>query len=66
MLFDWMNSRIKKFDWIDIKLIKIAALVMGLPIGAYFAAKILPYWWVFVIAAILIGIRPHYKLFTKS
>lgn len=64
-IFAWVNSKIKRFDWLDIKLLKIGAFCLGLPVGAYFSEKILPYWWAFIILALLFHVRSWYKSFRK-
>ena len=63
-LVNWMNLKIRKYDWIDIKLIKLATFLVALPVAAYFPSNILPYWWVFLVAALIVAIKPYYKLFT--
>ena len=63
----WADSKIKvkKLGILDIQLIKLSALCFGLTIGAYFSTWILPYWWVFIILAIVAAIRPVYKALRK-
>lgn len=64
-IFSWANSKIKKIDWLDVKLIKWGMFCLGLPVGAYFSKDILPYWWVFIALCVLAHIRPWYKVFKK-
>lgn len=64
-IFTWVTSKIRKLDWLDIKLLKIGAFCLGLPLGAYFSEWILPYWWVFVVLALLFHVRTLYKSFRK-
>lgn len=35
----WVDSKIKKLNWTDIKLLKIGAFCLGLPVGANRWAK---------------------------
>jgi len=64
-LINWANSKLRKLDIWDIKLIKLSTLLIGLTLGAYFASFILPFWWIFIVVAIVLAIRPYYKAFAK-
>lgn len=59
------NIRMKRLGWSDVQLIKLSALCIGLPLGAYFSVWILPYWWAFIILAILAAIKPISKAMRK-
>ena len=61
----WTDSKMKKIGWIDMKLVQFSAFCLGLLIGAYFSASILPYWWFFILLAVLAAIKPAYKVFGK-
>ena len=56
-----MKERIKKLGFADVQLIKLSAFCLGLAIGAYLAVWILPYWWVFILIAVLAALKPAYK-----
>ena len=61
----WADSKIKRFDLVDIQFLKTAIFLFALPVGAYFSAQILPYWWVFIILSVLAGMKIWYKMFKK-
>jgi len=61
----WRDSKVKKLDWIDLKLIQLSVFCVGLPIGAYFSVWILSYWWAFILLAVLAAIKPAYKVLGK-
>ncbi len=62
----WANRKIKEeLDYFDIKLLKIMAFCIGVPVGAYFAKWVLPYWWVFILLSILAHLRPWVHAFRK-
>jgi hypothetical protein len=63
----WADSKIKvkKLGILDIQLIKLSALCFGLTIGACLSVWILPYWWIFILLAIMAAIKPIYKAIRK-
>ena len=52
------NKAVKRMTWVDVQLIKLSVFCVGLPVGAYLSVWILPYWWAFIILAILAAIKP--------
>jgi len=61
----WADSKVKNLGWVDVQLIKLSVFCIGLPIGAYFSVWILPYWWVFILLALLAAIEPAYEALGK-
>ncbi len=58
-----MDKRVKKLDLFDIGMIKWTTLLVGLVVGAYLTDYIKPYWWVFILVAMVLAIRPMYRYF---
>lgn len=66
---EWADYKVTKLDAIDIRLIKAAAFFIGLPVGAYLHVlnyPILPYWWVFIVLALVLYIRPIKHFFGEE
>ena len=63
----WANNKIKgEMDYYDIKLLKIMAFCIGIPVGAFFSNIVLPYWWVFILVSVLAHLRPWYHAFKRK
>jgi len=64
---DNLNKRVKKFSFIDMKLIGIASLLIGIIIAKLLpkAVESIPYW-LFIILAVACLIRPLYIFFFKK
>lgn len=60
-IIEKLNKKVKKLDAWDIALIKWTVLLVGLVIGAYFKEYILPFWWMILVVAALLAIRPFYR-----
>jgi hypothetical protein len=56
-----LDKKVKKMGWKEIQLIKLATFLITLPIGAYFASWILPYWWLFILVGIIAALKPICK-----
>jgi len=61
----WGDSRVKNLGLVDIQLTKLAAFSFALPIGAYFASQILPYWWIFIVISFLAAAKPICRVIKK-
>jgi len=64
-IFQWANQKVKKFTWMDVKLLPLAGICVGLVL-----AKLIPsilginIWW-FVVIGILALLKPYYTFFKK-
>jgi hypothetical protein len=56
----------KMWSWLDIALLKWSALFFGVVVGAYFQVFVRCYLWLFVVAALLLAIRPALHYFTDT
>jgi len=64
-MFKWANSVVKKFDWIDVKLIGITGVFLGFIIVRLFPSILTVTIGVWVVIAIILYIRPLSKVFKK-
>ncbi len=55
--------RNKVWNWWDVSLLKWSCLFFGVAIGSYLADVVRPYWWVFLLLAIVFAIRPAISYF---
>jgi hypothetical protein len=66
-LFTWMDSRVSKFRWFDISLLKGAVVAFTLMMARFFPEELLllEWHWYFIVM-ILFGLRPWYIVFFKK
>ena len=64
-LIKWSSKKMKRLTIWDIAFIKWSAVLFGIIIGAYIADFTKQYIWYFVIVALLIAIKPIYKVLKK-
>jgi hypothetical protein len=50
--------RNKMWNWWDIGILKLCCIIYGLIAGAYFHEIVMPYIWIFLVAAVMLTIRP--------
>ena len=55
--------RTKTWNWWDIGLLKWCCLLFGMIAGAYLADIVMVYAWWFLLAAILLAVRPAIAYF---
>ncbi|MDP7078786.1 MAG: hypothetical protein QF415_02770 [Candidatus Undinarchaeales archaeon] len=60
---EWLDFKVTKLDYVDVKLIGNIGLLFGLVIGAHFPGYITPYWIPIVVLALLCYIRPLKHMF---
>jgi hypothetical protein len=62
----YLDSKIKKMDWLDIGLIKFSCIAFGLLL-AILIPKLteISVWW-FVALVIILAIRPGYRVYIKK
>ena len=64
-MFKWANSVVKKFSWIDVKLIATVGVLLGFIIVKLFPGILSVDIWVWIIIAIILYIKPLSKVFKK-
>ena len=60
---EWLDYSVRKMDYIDMKLMGWAAVIIGLVIGAHFPTYITPYWIPLAVLAVIFYIRPLKHMF---
>jgi len=65
-LFKWMDSQIKKFNWVDISFIKMAVFAFTLMLVKFFPQLLLLEWKWYLIIAIICAIRPWSTILSKK
>jgi len=64
-LCEWMNKKIKKFDWLDIGCIKWSTAVLVLFLAKMFPVLTEGPWYVYIVLCLALGYRPWKKFFSK-
>jgi len=64
-LIKWLEQKMKTLTIWDIAFVKWSAVLFGIIIGAYIADFTKQYIWYFVVLALLIAIKPIYKVLKK-
>lgn len=61
----WTDSKIKKLSWVDVALVKLSCVAFGVMLVALIPSLVeINVWWI-VAVAILLAIKPAYKVFRK-
>ena len=61
-LIKWLSKKMEKLTIWDIACVKWSSILFGIIIGAYIADFTKQYLWYFIILAVLIVIKPIYKV----
>lgn len=61
----WANSKIKKLNWVDIKLIKLSVGGFVLVVAKLWEPLLSLDWYWYALICVLAAIRPYYKIFSK-
>ena len=56
----------KVWSWVDIALLKWSTLLVGTVVGAFFAGFVRCYVSLFVMAAVLLAVRPAFHYFRSG
>jgi len=64
-MFEWANRVVKRFNWIDVKLIATVGVLLGFILVKLFPSILTVNIWVWIIIAIVLYIRPLSKIFKK-
>jgi len=62
---NWANNKIKKFDWLDMALIKISVFSFALMIVKLWMPIVTLDWYWYAIIFILASARTAFKLYRK-
>lgn len=54
------------WNWYDIALLKWSVLLFGMIAGAYFSEVVQKHFWLFLVAAVLLAIRPVVVYFRQK
>ena len=61
----WVNSKIKKMNWVDMALLKLSCMVFGIMLVVLIPSLIdISIWWL-LIAFIALALKPMYAVFSK-
>ena len=64
--FKWADNCVKKFDWIDIKLIALASILIGIILVKWIPSlSDINIWWFIIIAALCLA-KVYYVAFSKK
>ncbi|MCK4256354.1 hypothetical protein KAX35_05670 [candidate division WOR-3 bacterium] len=61
----WADSKVKRFSWIDLKLVQISAICCFLMIAKLWKPLLRLDWYWYAVIAVLAGIKPVYNAFRK-
>ncbi len=62
----WANSKVKKLDWLDVKMIKWAAVAFGLLLAKLWPPLLSLDWYWYAAIGIAAAIRPTYRAYFKK
>ncbi len=62
----WMNAKVKKLDWTDIALVKIAVAAAVLFIAKLWAPILSLNWYWYLIICIIAAAKPIYTAYFKK
>ncbi len=60
---EWADYKVTKLDYIDMNILETGGFLFGLPVGAYYHVQLMPYWWAFIVLALVIYLRPLKRMF---
>ena len=62
---EWANNCVKKFNWIDVKLVGLASILIGFILVKWIPGILnINVWW-FIVIAVLCLIKVYYVAFFK-
>ena len=62
----WLNKKVKRMDWIDIKMIKWSVFFMALLIAKIWPAILSLRWQWYLALTLLFMIRPIHRVYLKT
>jgi len=60
---DWMDSKTKNLDWLDIGLVKVSVFFFTLMLAKLWAPLLSLEWYWYALVFVLAGIKPTYDVF---
>jgi len=60
---DWMDSKTKNLDWLDIGLVKVSVFFFTLMLAKLWAPLLSLEWYWYALVFVLAGIKPAYDVF---
>jgi hypothetical protein len=64
-MFNWVNSKIKKFNWLDMGLIKLSVAAFALMLAKLWSPLLALQWYWYLIFFVILAIRPIVKMCKK-
>lgn len=64
-LWTWINSKMNRFNWVDVGLIKLSVAGFILMIAKFWKPLLSLDWYWYAIFFVLAAIKPVYKIFEK-
>ncbi len=61
----WMNKKIRKLNWVDVKLIKWSAAGFTLLVAKLWPPLLSLDWYWYALVGVLAAIKPTYNFFMK-
>jgi hypothetical protein len=65
MYTDWLNSKIQKMNWLDMKMVKLCVAVFILMVAKLWPPLLSLDWYWYLLIGVLAMIRPLYTMFKK-
>jgi hypothetical protein len=63
---DWMDSKTKNLDWLDIGLVKVSVFFFTLMLAKLWAPLLSLEWYWYALVFVLAGIKPIYDVFKST
>ncbi|TFB09106.1 hypothetical protein E3V08_01210 [Candidatus Atribacteria bacterium MT.SAG.1] len=64
--FKWANNYVKKLNWIDVKLVALASILIGIILVKWIPSLLkINIWWFIIIAALCLA-KVYYVIFSKK
>lgn len=58
---NWLNSKIRKFNWTDLACVELSNIAFGLMLAALIPSLLTINVWWYAIAWVVLGLKPLYK-----
>jgi len=65
-MLEKMNERVKRLDYVDIKLIKWATFIAAIAVVKFFPQLLKIDYWILIVLVVLCTIRPARKYFSDK
>ncbi|MFO7874805.1 MAG: hypothetical protein R6U62_10015 [Bacteroidales bacterium] len=59
--FDWINSKIRRFNWTDLAFVELSSISFGLLLATLIPSLVTVNSWVFLVLWILLAMKPISK-----